>query len=295
MRLGEVEIKGSQTIALDSGSTLTAEALLEFRSDDVVFEIWGPTHPYEPNNIIAMGQIGINHFGENYPTIPNQPQHYSTKRIESQSRLSFQKAILDMGLVTNIGEKSGRPSADTNNKLIFSFTIFAINYEENVGKSAPISMQLKVGNKTVWTQSLSVKITERKNEKMMARMLTSTANNNPLTGFQGSLTSLTLFTDFSESNTFIEFSVALEVPTARKLPLLEPCSAKFVKELTGINIPYVESKQIEPIVEGNQYVFNFGRIQMIKQRSPSKKDDNTLVTEVILKIAFHEENIEGID
>ena len=293
MRLGEVEIKGSQTIALDSGVTLTADALLEFRSDNVVFEMWGPSHAYEPDNVIAMGQIGVTHFGDNYPTIPNLPQHYRTARIESQSRLSFQKAILDMGLITNIGEKVGRPSAYMDNKLTFSFTVYAINYEENVGKSVPINMRLTIGNKTVWTQTLDLKITERKSEKSIARMLASNANYNPLTGFQGSLTKLTLFTEFSESNTFADFSVALEVPTARKLSLLEPCSAKLVKELTGINIPYVESKQIEAIIEGNQYVFNFGRIQMIKQRSPSKKEDNTLVTEIVLKIAFHEENIEG--
>ena len=199
MRLAEIDVKGSQTIALDSGTTLTAEALLEFRSDDVVFEVWGPSHAYEPDNVIAMGQIDINHFGGNYPTIPNQPQHYLTKRVERQSRLSFQKAILNMGLVTNIGEKTGRASADVSNKLTFSFVIFAINYEENVGKSVPINMQLTIGNKTVWTQSLKVKITERKTEKMTARMLSTTSNYKPLTGFQGSLTSLTLFTDFSES------------------------------------------------------------------------------------------------
>ena len=295
MRLAEVEVKGGQSVALDSGLTLTAEALLEFRSDNLVFEIWGPSHAYEPDNMVAMGQIGINHFGGNYPTVPNQAQHYVTKRIESQSRLSFQKAILDMGLVTNIGEKVGRPSAFGDNKLTFSFTVYAINSEDNVGKTAPINMMLSIGNKTVWTQTLNLKITDRRNEKSIARMLASSAQYSPLIGYQGSLTTLTLSTEFNEANAFIDFSIAIEVPTSRKRPLIEPCSARLVKELTGFNIPYVESNQLEPLVEGNQYIFNFGRIHILKQRSPSKKEDNTLVTQITLKIAFHEENIEGMN
>ncbi len=280
---------------MDSSITFTAESFLEFRSDNVIFEVWGPSHEWEPDNIIAMGQIGVSHFGDNYQTIPNVPQHYLTQRIESQSGLSFNKAILDMGLVTNVGSnKSGRPAADINNKLSFSFTVYATNYEENVGKTAPLNLQLTIGNKTVWTKSINVKITDRRHEKSIARILSSTGEYYPTNGTQGSLTTLTVFTEFSEANAFADISVALEVPTARKLALLEPCSARFVKEKTGINIPYVESKLIEANVEGNQYVFNFGRIQLIKQRSPSKKEENTFVFEIMLKIAFHEENIEGL-
>lgn len=293
LRLAEVEVKGSSNVALDSGVVITTEALLEFRSDKLVLEIWGPSHAYESDNMVAMGQIGVDHFGANYPTIPNQPNHYKTKRIESQSRLSFQKAILDMGLVTNIGEKVGRPSAYGDNKLVFSFIVYAINAEDNVGKTAPINMQLSIGNKTVWTHTFNLKILERKHEKSIARMLASSGQYSPPVGYQGSLNTLTLFTEFGEANAFIDFSVTVEVPTSRKRPLVEACSAQLVKELTGFNIPYVDSKQTEPIVEGNQFVFNFGRIQMIRQRSPSKKEDNTLVTKITLKITFHEENIEG--
>ncbi|CAG2107091.1 unnamed protein product, partial [Medioppia subpectinata] len=292
-KLADVNVKGVPTIALDSALTFTAEALLEFRSDNIILEMWGPSHAYEPNNVIAMGQIGVNEFGLNYQSVPNQPQHYLTKRIESQSRLSYQKAILDMGLITNTGEKVGKPSADSNNKLVFTLTVYATNNKENVGKEVPINMQITIGNNTVWKQTFDVKVTERKLEKSVARMLVSNANYYPLMGYQGNLITLTLNTEFSESNTFTDFSVVVEVPTARKLALLEPCSARLVKEETGINIPYVDSRQIEPTLEGNQYIFNFGRIQLIKQRSPSKKNENTLVTQIILKIAFHEENIEG--
>jgi len=293
LKLAEVEVKAVETIALDTAAVITAETLIEFRSDKVMFEIWGPSHEYEPDNVLAMGQIGVSHFGLNYQTIPNQPQHYVTQRVESQSGLSFNKAILDMGTVTNVGNKVGRPSADSGNKLSFTFTVYAINYDENVGKSAPLNMQLTIGNKTVWSKQIAFKITDRKHEKSIARMLGSTGQYYPTNGTQGSLTTLTVFTEFSEANAFIDFTIALEVPTARKLSLLEPCSARFVKEKTGFNIPYVESKLIEANVEGNQFIFNFGRVQLIRQRSPSKKEENTLAVEIIIKIAFHEENIEG--
>ncbi|XP_054159703.1 uncharacterized protein LOC128957912, partial [Oppia nitens] len=292
-QLAEVDLKGAQPLALDSALTLTVDALMEFRSDEILLEMWGPSHPYEPNNVIAMGHIAINEFGSNYQSVPNNPQHYQSKRIESQSQLSYQKTVLNMGLITNIGEKVGKASTDANNRIVYSMTIYAINDNTNVGKTVPLNLQLTIGNNTVWKHSVNIKIIDRKHEKSIARMLASNANYYPLMAFQGSLTTLNLYTEFSESQTFIDFSVVVEVPTARKLALLEPCSARLVKEETGINIPYVSSQQLEPTVEGNQYTFNFGRIQQIKQRLTSKSEDNTLVTEIVLKIAFHEENIEG--
>lgn len=286
-------MEGPESIGLDTSSIFKVSSYLEFRSDNVILEISGPSHAYEPDNIIAMGQIGVDQFGSSYQTVPNIQQHYLCHRNESQSRLSFNKAILNMGLITNVGEKLGRPSSDPGNKLTFKFSVYAMNYDENVGKTVPLHVQLIIGEKTVWSKSVAIKINERRNERSSARMLSSVADFDPLNGTQGSITTLSLLTEFSESNSFTEYSVVVEVPTARKLALLEPCSARLVKEKTGINIPYIDSKQIEPIIDGNQFTFHFGRIQIVRQRSPSKKYENTLAAEIVLKIAFHEENIEG--
>ena len=291
MQFADVEIQGPESISLDSNAIFTVTSYLEFRSDPVVLEISGPSHPYEPDNVLSMGQIGITHFGTSYQTIPNTPQHYKAMRFDSQSQMSFVKSALDMGLVTNVGQKTGKPTNDAGNKLVFSFSIYATNYQENVGKSAPVDVELKVGNKTVWSKSVTVKVQPRKNEQYSLKLLNAIGNYTAKNASAGGMTSAIIEAEMLEADSSTEVSVQVEVPVSRKLHLLIPCTGKLLKERSGFNIPFVNGKLIEPTVDGNLYKFNFGRIQMIKQRNVrSKKYENTFAIEIFFKIAFHEEN-----
>lgn len=285
-----------KTVFLDSAALFNVEANMEFRSDRLRVEITKPSFQYEPENIISLGHVVVNKFGKNYQAIPNIVTNYRSYRNKTVSEYSYSKSVLDMSVITNIGEKSRSFNNNPDNIMQFSFTIYALNYEENVGQNTSFTIKFYLGSKAIFTKTLNITIGIRKSEQLASMMLSSEGHFTNHNVSKGGLTQLkvtTIFSDFPRKDTFIDYSLLVEVPFAKKMPLFVPCVARLVNDKSGFNIPYMNALNIKPELETNQYTFDFGRIHLFKQRGNFTPNDNSITAEIAFRVSFHDDIDDG--
>ena len=282
-------------IDLDSAAMFHMAANLEFRSDNFKMEISIPSFEYEPDNLVSLGKISVEKFGKNYLAIPTIASHYRSFREKSVSELSFSKSILDMGIITNIGEKSRSFSNSAENVLHFVFPIYVLNFKENISKNVSFVIRMYLGNKTIWSKWMNITIEERKHERSSAKMLSSIGKFTNYNVSKGGLTQLIIKSNFSETDGFADYSLMVEVPVSNRAALFIPCAAKFINGHSGFNIPYLSEIAIKPVQEdSNQFVFTFDRIHFVAQRNGSSGDDNLVVAEITFRVPFHHEIDDGV-
>lgn len=288
-----------KTLLLDSAAMFQMNANLEFRSDRLRVEISKDSFEYEPENFLSLGQINVNKFGKNYHAISHDPRYYTWYRNKTVSEYSFSKSVFDMGIITNTGEKSRVFSNNPDNILQFSFTIFALNFPENIGQNASFTVKIFLGNKSVFTKTLVVELAARKAEQLASMLVDSDGHFSSRRVSKGGLTQLRIkstFAELSRANTFVDLNLAVEVPfAAQKVPLFEPCTGRLVNELSGFNIPYANALSIKPELESNLFVFHFKRIHLFKQQTaaPVVADDNSIVAEIAFRVPFHDDIDDG--
>lgn len=279
-------------VHLDSGTIFNLIANLEFRSDNFRIEISKPSFVYEPENLISLGRINIVKFGKNYESIPNIAEHYSSYRNKTVSVLSFSKSVFEMGYITNTGERARTFTNNPENKLEFTFSMYALNYKENVDKSANITIKMFLGTRNFFSKTINVTIGEKRAERIASKLVSSTGQFTNHNVTKGGLTQLKLKSIFLESASFTDYFIAVEVPRKNNASLIIPCSAKLINEESGFNFPYLNGTNIKAVHEGNQYTFNFGRIQSFVQRALGRAEDNQIVAEITYRVPFLEEIIE---
>lgn len=281
-------------VDMDNAAIFQMVANLEFRSDHFRMEISKPSFEYEPDNLVSLGRVSVSKFGRNYQAIPNNSSHYISHRENSASLLSFSKSVLDMGVITNIGEKGRSFGNNADNIIHFSFAVYALNYKENVGKNSTFMVRLYLGNRNIWSKTMNLTIGERKQERSTARMLISTGEFSTYNITKGGLTQLLIRSEFAEADGFVDYALLVEVPHSQRSALFVPCAAKFLNEKSGFNMPYLSAASIKPVQDSGQFLFTFGRIHFVAQRNAHSTEDNTVAVEITFRVPFHSELEDGL-
>lgn len=283
--------KFPKKLALDSASLIQLEANVEFRSDQFRLVVSRAPAEYEPDNLVSFGKISITHFGRNYQAIPNNVRHYESSLSRPNSSLAFTTSTIDMGIIANIGEKGRSFSANPQNILSFAFPIYALNYEENVGKNVSFTVKFYLGSKNFMSKTLNMTITERQTLRLSTNLQTSKGNLTSRLVPKGGLTQLSVTSTFTEANAYVGYTLEVDVPFAGSQPLLVPCAARLDQLASGFNLPHLNEVLVKPVPgsDDHTYQFNFGRVQFMVQRNQSKEEDNLLHSIITLRIPFHQD------
>lgn len=277
-------------IPLDSAAIFRFNANFQFRSDPVRIELNKTSYEYEPDNRISLGLITVAKFGPNYVAMPSSPHHYKGYRNLSASLQSYTLSTLNMNTITNNGEKSRLFLRNPNNIISFSFPVYALNFEENIGRNMSFQLDVFVGKRSYYTRLINITIIGRNsNERLQSFIIGSEANFTQTDLSKGSLTQLKIrskFRDFKDENVFTDYAITIDGMATPQLPFI-PCAARFINEEMGINIPYINPARLKPEkIEKNKFVFRFGRINFIRLVNPFLLEDNDMVAEITFRLPF---------
>ncbi|KAL1435925.1 hypothetical protein MTO96_010694 [Rhipicephalus appendiculatus] len=152
----EVDVTGPGDIALDSAGIYTVDMYLKMRSDRVTISVTGPT---DLEDLLAVGNLGVASFSENYRAIPNDVNHYKTVLTPSATKETYSAASIDMGLITSTGSIYQKARID-DNKISFTFALFALNKPEYVGETKTAMLEISVANKVMYKEPIYVNLTD---------------------------------------------------------------------------------------------------------------------------------------
>ncbi|XP_070395264.1 uncharacterized protein [Dermacentor albipictus] len=274
----EVDVSGPNEIALDSAGIYTVDMYLRMRSDRVTISVTGPT---DLEDLLAVGNLGVSSFSENYRAVPNDINHYKTELTPSATKETYSAAKIDMGLITSTGSIYQKARIDEN-KISFTFALFALNKPEYVGETKTAMLEITVANKVMYKEPIYVNLTDIN--------LDEPTNNIedvlPITELTkttlGSLLKFTLHLNVT-SGGFTAIRVMAEVDPESPMQL---CSARFDLEESGFNLPWVNTSSAEATLENDHYVVDLGRVFVSHQRTVSSARENTLVLEVFVYVDY---------
>ncbi|OTF79597.1 hypothetical protein BLA29_009691, partial [Euroglyphus maynei] len=135
-------------IPLDSAAIFRFDANFQFRSDPVRIVLNKTSYEYEPDNRISLGLINVIKFGSNFVAMPSSLHYYMGQRDFSASMQSYTQSTLNMNTLTNNGEKSRIFQRNPNNIVSFSFSVYALNFEENIERNISVQLDVFVGKRS---------------------------------------------------------------------------------------------------------------------------------------------------
>lgn len=278
-------------IALDSAATFRFNVNLQIRSDPVRIELNKTAFEYEPDNLISLGLISVTKLGDNYQAIPTKLRHYAGIKNMTLSQTAYSISVLDMNLITNNGEKGRSFLKLPGNNISFAFNVFALNYEENIGRNVSFELNFFVGKRSFFTHIFNVTIVKRNShERLQSIQLDSngTFNNENVT--IGGVTQLKIqskFHEFTSENVFTDYSVMVSVPGDHSKMSIVPCAARLLNEGSGLNIPYVNPVSIKPRRNNeNKFLFQFDRLNFVKLIKSFAANDNVVAVEITFTVPF---------
>ncbi|KAH7937715.1 hypothetical protein HPB49_014870 [Dermacentor silvarum] len=263
----EVEVSGPNEIALDSAGIYTVDMYLKMRSDRVTISVTGPT---DLEDLLAVGNLGVASFSENYRAIPNDINHYKTELTPSATKETYSAAKIDMGLITSTGKLIGLSVMCKARTWCETYTtqrlLLAITVANKVMYKEPIYVNLTDINLDEPTNNIE--------DVLPVTELTKTT--------LGSLLKFTLHLNVT-SGGFTAIRVMSEVDPESPMQL---CSARFDLEESGFNLPWVNTSSAEATLENDYYVVDLGRVFVSQQRAVSSARENTLVLEVFVYVDY---------
>ncbi|KAH6927784.1 hypothetical protein HPB50_008618 [Hyalomma asiaticum] len=274
----EVDVSGPSEIALDSAGIYTVDMYLKVRSDRVTISVTGPT---DLEDLLAVGNLGVSSFSENYRAVPNDVNHYKTVLTPSATKETYSAASIDMGLITSTGSIYQKARID-DNKISFTFALFALNKPEYVGETKTVMLEITVANKVMYKEPIYVNLTDINLDEPTNNIEDVLPVTELTRTTLGSLLKLTLHLNVT-SGGFTAIRVMSEVDPESPMQL---CSARFDLEESGFNLPWVNTSSAEATLENDHYVVDLGRVFVSQQRTVSSARENTLVLEVFVYVDY---------
>lgn len=274
----EVDVIGPGEIALDSAGVFTMDMFLKLRSDKVTVSLIGPT---DLEDVIAVGNLGVSSFGENYRAVPNDVYHYKGILTASATKNTFTAANMDMGLITSTGSIYQKPRND-DNKISFTYALFALNKPEYIGETKSYTIQISVANKVLYKETHYVNLTASNPDEPTNNVEDVQSMTDLSKATLGSLLKYTVHLNVTPGG-FTAIRLMSEMDPENPAQL---CSARFDLEASGFNLPWVNISSAEAVVEDGYYVVDLGRVFVSQQRQPGIGMDNTLVLEVFVYLDF---------
>ncbi|CAN8018556.1 unnamed protein product, partial [Ixodes persulcatus] len=274
----EVDVIGPGEIALDSAGVFTMDVFLKLRSDKVTVSLIGPT---DLEDVIAVGNLGVSSFGENYRAVPNDVYHYKGILTASATKNTFTAANMDMGLITSTGSIYQKPRND-DNKISFTYALFALNKPEYIGETKSYTIQISVANKVLYKETHYVNLTASNPDEPTNNVEDVQSMTDLSKATLGSLLKYTVHLNVTPGG-FTAIRLMSEMDPENPAQL---CSARFDLEASGFNLPWVNISSAEAVVEDGYYVVDLGRVFVSQQRQPGIGMDNTLVLEVFVYLDF---------
>ncbi|XP_077538443.1 uncharacterized protein LOC144151313 isoform X2 [Haemaphysalis longicornis] len=274
----EVDVSGPNEIALDSAGIFSVDMFLKMRSDKVTISVTGPT---DLEDLLAVGNLGVTSFSENYRAVPNDVNHYKTVLTPSATKETYSAAKIDMGLITSTGSIYQKARID-DNKISFTFALFALNKPEYIGETKTAMLEITVGGKSMYKEPIHVNLTDINLDEPTNNVEDVLPVTELSRAALGNLLKFTLHLNVT-SGGFTAVRVMLEADPESPMQL---CSARFDLEESGFNLPWVNSSSAQAeLVDGN-YVVDLGRVFVSQQRSVSAAKENTLVLEVFVYVDY---------
>ncbi|CAN7989322.1 unnamed protein product, partial [Ixodes hexagonus] len=274
----EVDVIGPGEIALDSAGVFTLDMFLKLRSDKVSVSITGPT---DLEDVVAVGNLGVSSFGENYRAVPNDVYHYKGVLTASATKNTFTAANMDMGLITSTGSIYQKARND-DNKISFTYALFALNKPEYIGETKSYTIQISVANKVLYKETHYVNLTASNPDEPTNNVEDVQSMSDLSKATLGSLLKYTVHLNVTPGG-FTAVRLMHEMDAENPAQL---CSARFDLEASGFNLPWVNISSAEAVLEDGHYVVDLGRVFVSQQRSPGMGMDNTLVLEVFVYLDF---------
>ncbi|KPM09186.1 hypothetical protein QR98_0077190 [Sarcoptes scabiei] len=299
-------------IPIDSSVLFRFNANLQFRSDPLRIQLHKSSHEYEPDNMISLGPIVVERFGPNFQAIPTSPGYYRSDRDRNRSEIAYSQSVLDMKTITNNGEKSRTYARNPNNIVSFMFTVFALNFNENIGRNVSFNMTVFVGRKSFFSNEFNLILEDRidatgKQQPLMFNSIGTLSNENIT---NGGIVQLQIQTQFQnriewKKLNFIDFSI--EIENISPLSPIIPCAARIKPEKKSKKRKFSNENNDDEIAVdadaddihdelNNRFVFNFGRLNLLKliqtdrhqQHQHQIDSDLDLNVEITLKVPWNQ-------
>ncbi|UYV73977.1 hypothetical protein LAZ67_11001680 [Cordylochernes scorpioides] len=280
----KLELRGPQTIAMDSAGVFYLDAFLGLRSDPVAVEV---AVVRGPEWAVSTGSLGLTALGEHFVPVPPSPYLYNATFhfVGTDTQDVRDRASLEMGLLTNIGPPN-QPAEDDKNKIIFTFALYALNrsLEEEIRVTFNVSVALS-GGAAVDSLLREVVVMPRDPSPTPTEVLWGKGYVPYRSLHPGQLAVFSLTVAIQEDG-FLEPRVALTPPKGA----LTPCRARLLRVPLSFDLPYVNSSLVSasgPDAEG-RFIFIFPRTQLTDQLN-----DTLLEIEVLATVTNHPANKPG--
>ncbi|XP_023211712.1 uncharacterized protein LOC111614573 [Centruroides sculpturatus] len=286
----KVIVDGSTDINVDKGNVYTIDATIVSRSTVVTVIVW-----VDNDRVLSIGHLGVKEFGEYFDCIPRDIYYYNATYESDNKTCLNTEARLRLGVITNTGPPD-EEQVDDNRKITFTFSIYAVNDTNNVGKEVGINAGILLDETKVWSSIINVTIKEREEDApIIYPKDVEISESEDRDVSPGSLVSILNYMYVEDLGGYFNCRIKVVVPKEDDKEQLEPCAARFVRADYTFNIPYVPCDVDVPSenIEEKTYLFTLHRIYIVDQRNPGKYNDSLVLVEIVMKVATHDKSTSG--